>query len=260
MGIRSVDTQTTVLVEGDNWAHAYQWELLNGNFIINDPANKLFYEAHEYFDKAAGGKYENSYDQDATYSDIGVSRIQPFLDWLERNNVNGFLGEFGVPNNDPRWNEVLARVLTRLEASKVSGTIWAYRNQAGWWPASLFINTRGGQNGTQMTALLAHIQPTITSLRPDPGIISEGRTTANVLTLAGSAPAGSTVKLFDGAIEIGTLVANSNGRWEFTTNRLNVGLHTFVAAKDTTRAMSTSGVSIFVEMKPAQPPSNPPNK
>ena len=169
-GIRSVDMRTTLLVEGDGWAQAFHWGTLNAKFLINDPANNLLYEAHEYFDKdTGGGKYANSYDQDGTYPNIGVDRIRPFLNWLQQNNVKGFLGEFGVPDNDPRWLEVLDRFLAELKANGISGTYWAYRNQVQWWPSPLFINPRGGQDAPQMKILLAHIQLITPPFLHDPG-------------------------------------------------------------------------------------------
>jgi len=156
--IRKVDMDTTIMVEGTNYSSAISWLRHNSNFVINDPANKLLYEAHQYFDgPRGGGKYKLSYDGQGAYPNIGVDLIQPWLRWLERNRFQGFLGEFGVPNDDPRWNTVLNNVLTHLNANGVSGAVWAYRNQAQWWPSPLFVNPVGGQDASQLATLIAHM-------------------------------------------------------------------------------------------------------
>jgi endoglucanase len=44
--------------------------------------------------------------------------------------VRGFLGEFGVPVNDPDWNSLLETLLVTMKQSELAGCCWA----AGpWW-------------------------------------------------------------------------------------------------------------------------------
>jgi hypothetical protein len=44
--------------------------------------------------------------------------------------VRGFVGEFGVPNDDPRWRGVLRSFLNALDNAGTEGCAWA----AGeWW-------------------------------------------------------------------------------------------------------------------------------
>ena len=62
--------------------------------------------------------------------------------------------------------------------------------------------------------------PTIISFSPDSGIVGDGITDADVLTLSGTAVAGSTVNVFDGTILLGTVTANSSGAWSFVTDTL----------------------------------------
>jgi endoglucanase len=95
------------------------------------------YEAHQYFDDGSG-RYTQTYDQYGAIPTRGVDQIQPFLTWLKQNNARGFLGEFGVPQDDPRWLAVLDNFLAALVASNVAGTYWEYlyRTPQGvnWWP------------------------------------------------------------------------------------------------------------------------------
>jgi hypothetical protein len=59
--------------------------------------------------------------------------------------------------------------------------------------------------------------PKITSFSPDSGTVGDGITNANRLTLAGTAEADSTVKVFDGGSQIGTATANASCACSFTT-------------------------------------------
>src|SRR6185437_14212978 len=71
--------------------------------------------------------------------------------------------------------------------------------------------------------------PTIATYSADTGVAGDGITSDNTLTLAGSAEAKSTVKLFDGATLIGSVTANASGAWSYTTAALADGTHDFTA-------------------------------
>jgi aryl-phospho-beta-D-glucosidase BglC (GH1 family) len=98
--IRAVDMHTTIYMEGDAWSGAQSWLQYNSNFHINDVANRLVYEAHIYFDHDNSGVYAGSYDLEQAYPNIGVDRLQPFLEWLHANNAQACVGEFSVPDTD----------------------------------------------------------------------------------------------------------------------------------------------------------------
>jgi Ca2+-binding RTX toxin-like protein len=142
--IRKVDMQTTVYVEGDNWATASTWHIYNKNLNVIDPANKLIYEAHQYFDRYSAGYYNNSYDAEGAYPNIGVDRLQPFIDWLNARGAKGFIGEFGVPSDDPRWLEVEANFIKAMEAAGLSGTAWG---GGFWWSTSYDMRLGSPGNG-----------------------------------------------------------------------------------------------------------------
>jgi endoglucanase len=159
--IRAVDMNTQILVEGTQWASAYWWPGDNGSLSITDPANKLLYEAHLYFDSDGSGRYLLSYVAQGAYPNWGVDHLQPFLTWLKQHNSKGFLGEFGVPNTDPQWLPVLDNFLTALQAAGLSGTYWNYTfhspSDPSWWPVNdpmSIINN--GQPNPQMGILVKH--------------------------------------------------------------------------------------------------------
>ena len=71
--------------------------------------------------------------------------------------------------------------------------------------------------------------PSIVSFSPDTGIVGDGITDKNVISLAGTADANSTVKIYDGATLVGSASSDSNGMWSFTTAALSDGTHAFTA-------------------------------
>ena len=82
----------------------------------------------------------------------------------------------------------------------------------------------------------AVLAPTLASFSPDSGVVGDGITNVNHLTLTGTAVAGSTVEVFDGTTEIGTTTANGSGAWSFATATLADGTHAF-----TSEAMDAAG-------------------
>jgi hypothetical protein len=88
----------------------------------------------------------------------------------------------------------------------------------------------------------APVVPTITSFSPDSGTVGDGVTGANQVTLAGTAEANATVKVYDGATLLGTATANGSGAWSFTTATLSNSTHTFTATA-TDAAGNSSGAS-----------------
>ena len=66
---------------------------------------------------------------------------------------------------------------------------------------------------------------------PPPVITSSVLNTAYQDVLAGTAPANSTVAVYDGTVELGAAQANSSGAWSFTTAKLSNGTHGFSATE-----------------------------
>ena len=89
--------------------------------------------------------------------------------------------------------------------------------------------------------------PTIASFSNDSGVAGDGVTNDNTLTLSGSAAANSTVKVFDGTTQIGSVTANANGTWSYTTAALSDGNHSLTAK--VTTAAGTSAASSALSLK-----------
>lgn len=165
--IRAVDTATPVLVAGDGWSSAMNWRLVNETLAITDPSNKIVYEAHQYFDANADADYAGTYEQEGGYPNVGLDRVQPFIDWCAAGGRKGFLGEFGVPRTDARWFTAMDRFLTRIQDSGVAGTYWLYMYKSpadpSWWP-NYDVAVLGLMIGTpnqQLPLLNAHNAPLV---------------------------------------------------------------------------------------------------
>lgn len=137
--IRSVDTNTTIVVEGYQWANGQSWVWNNPGFPLTDPSNNIVYEAHSYWDNTSGAYAQPySFYCPTACPNRGVTFIQPFVQWLQKYKLNGYVGEFGVPGNDPNWLTVLNNFLVYITQNGVAGTYWsyAYDEPVGshtWW-------------------------------------------------------------------------------------------------------------------------------
>ena len=161
--IRTADTSTPIYVEGYQWAGAENWLANNANLHITDPASKIIFEAHQYFDSDGSGRYAQTYAQQGANPNTGVQDLQPFLDWLKANNYQGFVGELGVPGNDANWNAVLDNALSALQAAGVSSTVWNYvyadpGGKNSWWPVAdpMSIDPNKGWGSSTMEIIVSH--------------------------------------------------------------------------------------------------------
>lgn len=145
--IRKVDTNAQIIVEGTNWASAYEWIYGNRPDMIypeystevawsykknspwlladlDDPQNKLVFQAHGYFDSDNSGTYTKGY-QEVDFRKCFL----PFLEWCRTSNVKGLIGEFGVPYNghpsgDEHYMDMLDSALKLFRDYQVNATYW----------------------------------------------------------------------------------------------------------------------------------------
>lgn len=158
-GIRTVDPNTFVYVNGAGWGAAASWEVGNADLHVQDPVQRVVYEAHCYFDHESGGSY-GTYEEEGGYPMIGVDRVRPFVTWLRATGKQGYVGEYGVPRGDSRWHTVLDNFLDYLTNSGVSGTYWA--GGPGWGssvitnPLATVCEPYGGVDAPQMPVIQAY--------------------------------------------------------------------------------------------------------
>ncbi len=155
--IRKVDKKTTIFVGGDSWSSAERWMEFNDNLkYLYDPSNNLVFEVHVYFDIDASGTYKKSYEEELTNSYIGIERIQPFIKWLNENNKKGYVGEYGIPDKDERWQVCLDNFMKYLQEKGLGGAYWA----AGpWWGKNFMaIEPINGEERPQMKVVEKYLK------------------------------------------------------------------------------------------------------
>lgn len=239
--IRTVDTNMFIYVGGENWSHASDWPTSNPLLNLTDPADRIVYEAHCYFDDTQGGIYDETYDDEGASPNRGVDRLRPFVEWLLKKNGRGFIGEYAIPRaapgdpitipDDPRWDAVLDNFLAYMQENGISGTYWA---AGGRWSGSYAMrsDTRTGgvdapQWGVLQNRLTGNggvgtgtgVQAIYYSNADFTGtVVSRPETTIDFDWAAG-APTGTG---FDGdtwsARWIGKIKAPTSGDWTFYAN------------------------------------------
>jgi endoglucanase len=144
--IRTVDRQTTIVVAGDSWSSALRWPVESDHLKeLQDPSDALIFEAHIYFDHDGSGSYKSAFEKEMADDHTGITRAKPFVEWLKKNNKRGFVGEYGVPDNDSRWLNTLDKMLSYLQQNGVNGTYWA----AGPWWGDHFMSVQPKKGNDQ---------------------------------------------------------------------------------------------------------------
>ena len=130
-GIREEDMSNYVLLPGTYYSNAHRWPN-HGEYLIDieDPADKRIFEAHSYWDPGHDGKYQRSFASTGFGTDYGVNDLTAFVEWCNANDVQGFIGEFGVPWDYPDWAPVLENALDYMRDNGISATYWA---GGPWW-------------------------------------------------------------------------------------------------------------------------------
>jgi hypothetical protein len=95
--------------------------------------------------------------------------------------------------------------------------------------------------------------PTITSFSSDTGVVGDGITDHNTLTLTGTAAANSTVKVLDGTTQVGTATADSRGTWTLTTAKLADGSHSLTATDTVSGTTSAASAALAVKIDTVAP-------
>ncbi|MBH3439809.1 MULTISPECIES: glycoside hydrolase family 5 protein [Pseudomonas] len=157
-GVRSVDKVKPIMIEGNGWSEATRWPWWNDSLLnLKDPSNNLIFQAHSYFDEDAGGNY-TAIDVNKLDANYGVERVKPFVEWLKKNGKRGMIGEFGVPDNNPRWNLLMDNMLAYLKQNCIPATYWAAG--PGWGSYFLSVEPINGQDRPQWPTLKKYIDNT----------------------------------------------------------------------------------------------------
>ena len=133
-GFRKQNMQALLYVCGDGWSGAHSWQSVNRDFILNDPADRIVYEAHQYFDWNSSGLYERATAvADGATVNTAIARLKPFVEWGRANNVRLAIGEMGVPYNKDTaaWFPIINRAYDYLAENGVEVYHWAGGDHLG---------------------------------------------------------------------------------------------------------------------------------
>lgn len=158
---------------------------------------------------------------------VGPFGYDPFL-----------IGEYGADIHITQWENV--RYATVVDGKLVPGELI---------PSPFPVEGGGAPTVPPVDDLAA----SISSWSPDSGKTGDGVTNADKVTLKGTATAGSTVKVLDGAQQIGTVTADSNGNWSFTSSALADGSHKFSATATKSGSTSPASAAVSVVVDTAAP-------
>ena len=101
---------------------------------------------------------------------------------------------------------------------------------------------------------IAPTAPTVTSFAPDSNVMGDGVTNANQVILTGTADAGSTIRIYDGTIQVGTATVDASGNWSFATATLADGTHAFTSkAVDAAGNVSAASAALNVTVDTIAP-------
>lgn len=157
--IRRNDQKTYIYVEGLGASKDRNWipgSAYNATLDIKDPAGRLVYSAHSYWDLSSYAYTNGVYDSsDVPYTDIGKESVEPFVDWLkDRPYAYGHIGEYGVPKSfhQQGWKTALGAFLAYLRENNISGTYWAGGGSWGNYEIGIHPTTFPGPDSPQMDA------------------------------------------------------------------------------------------------------------
>ncbi|EJD44168.1 endoglucanase [Auricularia subglabra TFB-10046 SS5] len=129
-GIRAAGaTSQLILVEGTSWTGAWTWTSSGNSNVfgaIKDPNNNVAIEMHQYLDSDGSGTSPT-----CVSGTIGSERVKAATQWLQQNNLKGFLGEFGGGSNS-QCISAIQGLLCDLQTSGVwLGALWWAAGP--WW-------------------------------------------------------------------------------------------------------------------------------
>jgi endoglucanase len=153
--IRSAGAPNLVLVPGNGWSGAHSWTsnwygtpnstVMKG---VVDSLDNYAYDVHQYFDNNSSGTSST-----CVSATVGADRLKTFTTWLRVNNKKGFLGEFGIANNE-MCLDALDNMLAYIHDNRDVWYGWTYWAAGPWWGDYMFsVEPQGGNDKPQMAVL-----------------------------------------------------------------------------------------------------------
>lgn len=154
--IRKVDATHWIMVAGDRYSSAFHWQKYNTQLIndpwMRDPKNNLVYEAHQYLDSDYSGTYPNRAETFAPM--LGVERVKPWVEWLKKNKLRGYLGEHGIPDFSASAVVATDNLLAYLNENCIPSSYWAAGPR--WGENIMALDVASGKHRPQLAPLQKH--------------------------------------------------------------------------------------------------------
>ena len=113
-------------------------------------------------------------------------------------------------------------------------------------PTGVTIADGAGNAANLSLTGLTQTGPQIDTTAPIAPVISSDTVSGSTVTLGGTAEAGSTITVFDGATKLGAIAANSSGGWTYPTGALSSGTQTMTAtATDAAGNVSAASSPVY---------------
>ncbi|WP_162604974.1 Ig-like domain-containing protein [Geomonas terrae] len=267
------DVQTgdtvTITVDGTNYTGTVD---ASRTFSINVPGSKLAADADLTVDASvtttdSAGNATTVTTTKAYTKDVTAPTASVTLNGITSDNVlniseaAGTVAVTGTVGGDVQTGDT---VTITVDGTNYTGTVDASRTFSINVPgsklaadtdmtinASVTTTSAGGGSTTATTTkgynvdVIPPSAPTINTVTddfaPETGNVANNAYTNDTSpTVAGTAEAGSTVKVFDGGELVGTVVADNSGHWTFTAPSLGNGTHTFTASSTDAAGNSAS--------------------
>ena len=159
--IRRTGAKNLVLVPGVGWSSARSWG--GGGYgtpnseamlKVEDPADNVAYEVHQYFNADWTGA-----SADCQSVDVGIETLTPVTEWAKQHGKRVFLGEVGVGSGETCL-KALDRVMAFMSENNDVWLGWTYWAGGAWWPKDYFTNLQplGGKDRPQMAVLKKYTQ------------------------------------------------------------------------------------------------------
>lgn len=158
--IRATGARNLILVPGTAYTGAHSWASSsygtpNATALasINDPANNLAVEVHQYLDKDYSGT-----SGECVSATIGVDKLRGFTAWLRQQGKRGFLGEFAGGTSETCL-QALDGMLGFMEQNADVWLGWTYWSAGSWWPPTYPFTVQPGKDGStkpQLPVLAKH--------------------------------------------------------------------------------------------------------
>ena len=154
--IRKIDPSKWIMIAGDRYSSAFHWQKYNTSLIndpwMRDPKNNLVYEAHQYLDFDYSGTYTKRAETFAPM--LGVERVKPWVEWLKKNKLRGYIGEHGIPDFSPSAVVATDNLLAYLAENCIPSTYWAAGPR--WGENIMSLDVRSGKHRPQLAPLQKH--------------------------------------------------------------------------------------------------------